>query len=134
MRRYGYAIRVGGDPEISGALAAGIRAGTDGAQALAIGAGALEAVRAEIDRQAIEAWMREQDILRELTPALVRAAVGDERTAADYRRLMAAANGAYGGMAEPLPAALGWLLAGYGLICWAIRQGWQMLINGVEGR
>lgn len=28
MKRFGYVIRVGGDPEISGALAEGIRAGT----------------------------------------------------------------------------------------------------------
>ena len=28
MKRFGYAIRLGGDPEISGALAKGIRAGT----------------------------------------------------------------------------------------------------------
>ena len=32
MTRYGYAIRIGGDAEIAGALAAGIERGTDTAQ------------------------------------------------------------------------------------------------------
>lgn len=71
----GVVLKLYGNPEIAGAIADGM--------ARALPAEQIEVVQAEIDRQHIQR-------------ALVRVAVGNTRTAEDYRLLAAKARGDYG--------------------------------------
>jgi len=88
MTRYGYAIRMGGDPEISGALAEGIREGStrtssvtaDAATPSPEGKAMLEA-----DRIA-EAWIDQQRLKR---------SIGNHKTPEDYALMTVKARGDY---------------------------------------
>lgn len=74
MKR-GYVIRMGGDPEISGALADGIREATP----------APDPVKLEADRIA-EAWVDQQRLKR---------SIGNHKTADDYALMTVKARGDY---------------------------------------
>ena len=75
MTRYGYVIRQGGDPEISGALADGIQKATP----------AENPAKLEADRIA-QVWIDQQRL---------RRAVGNFRTPEDYALLTVKARGDY---------------------------------------
>ena len=75
MTRYGYVLRLGGDPEISGALADGIRAATQ----------TEDPARLEADRIA-EAWIDQQRLKR---------SIGNHKSAEDYALMTVKARGDY---------------------------------------
>ena len=88
MTRYGYAIRMGGDPEISAALAEGIREATP----------APDPVKLEADRIA-EAWVDQQRLKR---------SIGNHKTADDYALMTVKARGNYTPK-QPGPVRTLWL-------------------------
>ena len=105
MTRYGYAIRVGGDPEISGALAAGMAEGTKAAGAPLLGDGpGSEAVR--------------------------RVAM-HQHTPKEWARMTEEARVCYGGR----PWAPRWaekLLIGWALVCYGMWLAWRRLMTALE--
>lgn len=75
MKKFGYVLRLGGDPEISAALAEGIREATP----------APDPVKLEADRNA-RAWIDQQRLKR---------CVGNHKSAEDYALMTAKARGDY---------------------------------------
>ena len=109
MMRFGYVIRVGGDPEISGALAEGMaegarRAGTATAQRPAFAPHSSEAVR--------------------------RVAM-HQHTPEEWARMTEEARVVYGGR----PWAPRWaetLLIGWALVCYGMWLAWRRLMVAME--
>lgn len=77
-----------GDPAISGALMDGVMAG----RAARLDAEQIKTVEAEIDRQAIKQGVNRPAVQR----SLLRVAVGNTKTAAEYAQLLFEAEVAYG--------------------------------------
>lgn len=108
MTRYGWAIKTGGDPELAGALADGIEAGTqtNGAAAAARMAYRSDAVRrVAMMRHTPEEWAEMADEV----PLLY----GDNR---------------------PLPWVLRGLLVGYAMICYGVAAVFRRVCSVTEWR
>ena len=101
MKRFGFAIRTGGDPEIAGALAAGIESGSPRRDAFA--------------EQASEAVRR---------VAMMR------HTPEEWDAMTIQARYDYG-QDMPLPAWAGALLGLYGLMCLGVSGVWRWLMDGL---
>ena len=118
MTRFGYAVRIGGDPEIAGALAAGIEAGTPAGDAKMV-AGDQEIVAGD----------------REIAPTgrseAVRRVDMMQHTHDEWEELIEDARVCYGGQSRP-PEGLGKaLLVGYALVCYAVSLGWRWLMESM---
>ena len=84
MTRYGYAIRMGGDPEISAALAEGIRKAGDGG---AVDGAATAEGKAILEADAIaREWIDQQRLKR---------SIGNHKTPEDYALMTVKARGDY---------------------------------------
>lgn len=115
MKRFGFAIRVGGDPEIAGALAEGIEKGTGsptGADAPPPRCG-----REALEAQALDA-VRRVDMMR--------------HTPEEWEELIEDARVVHGGR-HRLPRWADRLLGLYGLLCYGVSLGWRRLMAEIEG-
>ena len=118
IRRGAVVLLQAGDPEIAGALAAGMMEGR-GAR---LNAEQIKAVEAEIDRQAIEAYIH-QGSRTNVNRALLRVAVGNHKTAEDYAQMRFDAEVAYGEPVDfpsPMRRALDRALAIYAMFVEAV--------------
>ena len=118
IRRGAVVLLQAGDPEIAGALAAGVMEGR-GAR---LNAEQIKAVEAEIDRQAIEAYIH-QGSRTNVNRALLRVAVGNHKTAEDYAQMRFDAEVNYGEPVDfpsPMRRALDRALAIYAMFVEAV--------------
>lgn len=112
MRRFGYAIRIGGDAEIAGALAAGLRAASPSRDRQVLEADEIRTVQDEILRQ------RTQNAVKNV--ALHRGLQSD-----DWKTLIAKAEWDYG---EPVYYPTPWeklvraLELAWCVACYAVRM------------
>jgi len=121
MRRYGYAIRVGGDSEIAGALAAGIESGTASADTTSLTAAAGTYPKGEgfgegFGGQASDA---------------VRRVAMMQHTPEEWAEMTEEARVFYGGQ-RYMPWLAEKLLIGYALICYVISIGWRALMESLN--
>ena len=137
--RYGYAIRTGGDQEISEALERGIKAGTGTSLARGrIEAASVSADGGRLTEDQMEVVMAEID-RQHILEALVRVAVGNGKTAEDYALMQIKARAEYD-RADRRPAWLRKLaeraLGLYGLLCYALAAAYraQDAVLDTEGR
>ena len=114
MRRYGYAIRVGGDSEIAGALAAGIEKGT----------GSPTGADAPPPRCGREA-------LGEQAGEAVRRVAMMQHTPEEWAEMTEEARVFYGGQ-RYMPWLAEKLLIVYALICYVISIGWRALMESLN--
>jgi len=112
MKRFGFAIRTGGDPEIAGALAAGIEMGTDTSSGAARH---LPLKGKAFGEQASEAVRR---------VAMMR------HTPEEWDAMTIQARYDYG-QDMPMPAWAGALLGLYGLMCLGASCAWRWLMDGL---
>ena len=101
MRRFGYAIRTGGDPEIGGALAEGIERGTARTSSVSAGGAAT--------------FPRGEGLKRHSSEAVRRVAMM-RHTPEEWAAMTEEARVIYGGQ-RYTPRWAEWLLAGVALIC-----------------
>ena len=109
MRRYGYAIRVGGDSEIAGALAAGIEKGT------------VEPPHAPPELEPVG----------EQASDAVRRVAMMQHTLEEWAEMTEEARVFYGGQ-RYMPWLAEKLLIGYALICYVISIGWRALMESLN--
>lgn len=110
--RYGYAIRIGGDPEISGALKNGIEKGTSSAPATR---GHLHPRGKALDSEAV----RRVDMMR--------------HTPEEWARMTKDAGVIYGGR-RFMPRWAEKLLVGYAMLCYGIAQAFKAQDKVLERR
>ena len=107
MKRFGYAIRIGGDAEISGALAAGMERGTGSLRRFA---------PPPSQREALGPRAKE---------GLRRVAMY-QHSPEEWAEMIEDARVVYGGQ-RATPKALQWLVVGYAVICTTIERCYRYL-------
>ena len=123
MKRFGFAIRTGGDPEIAEALAGGIERGTGCPTTASTGktecpTGPLGHLPIEMGRQGSEAVRR---------VAMMR------HTPEEWEAMIVQARYDYG-QDPPTPRWAEALLVGYALICYGVSLAFRRLWVAIEGR
>jgi len=134
MRRYGYAIRVGGDSEIAGALAAGIESGTASADTTSLtaaaGTASLAAAAGTSSAPYGGTFPRGEGFGGQASDAVRRVAMM-QHTPEEWAEMTEEARVFYGGQ-RYMPWLAEKLLIGYALICYVISIGWRALMESLN--
>jgi len=138
MRRYGYAIRVGGDSEIAGALAAGIESGTASADTTSLtaaaGTASLAAAAGTSSAPCGGTFPRGEglgDGFGGQASDAVRRVAMMQHTPEEWAEMTEEARVFYGGQ-RYMPWLAEKLLIGYALICYVISIGWRALMESLN--
>ena len=113
MKRFGYAIRIGGDAEISGALAAGMERGTGEPYP------PLTRVLPHCGGEAL--GPRAKEALGPRAKEGLRRVAMYQHSPEEWAEMIEDARVVYGGQ-RATPKALQWLVVGYAVICTTIER------------